>query len=105
MNSNCAYAISLCADFEGREYFNIAEEKHYAEREWCLLIADILGVPANFQLDARASIPFGMNTRQHWTVDSSKIRSTLAYTEKYDPAQGIRNVVRNLRANHDSKLS
>lgn len=105
LNLNCAHAISLCADFNGREFFNVAEEKHYSEKEWCLLIADLLGKQANFRFDATAAVPFDMNTGQHWTVDSSKIRSTVAYTEKYNPEQGIREVLSKLHQGNTDKCS
>lgn len=105
LNLNCAYAVSLCADFDGQEFFNVAEEKNYNEKEWCLLIADILGKPAKFRVDTTAAIPFDMNTAQHWTVDSSKIRDTFAYKEKYNPEYGIREVLRKLQASNTDKHS
>lgn len=96
LNTNCAHAVALCVGKTHREVFNVAEPHHYSEIEWCEHIASLLGVPAKIKLDSTLAIPYGMNTQQHWTVDSRKIRSMLGYAEKYDTDIGIQKVLEEL---------
>lgn len=97
LNSNCAHAVSLCVGLAGREIFNVAEEQHYSEREWCLKLASLMGVDARLTLCEDAATPFNMNTQQHWTVDSSKLRNSLGYKEKYDTEQGLLDTLTSLK--------
>ncbi len=96
LNSNCAYAIALCTDLVGRHVLNAAEEQHYSEKEWCVLIAELSGLKAKLRMSESAPTPYDMNTQQHWTVDSTKIRETLGYTEKYDVEMGLKEVLSHL---------
>ncbi|MCV6623434.1 MAG: hypothetical protein OIF51_16970 [Cellvibrionaceae bacterium] len=95
-NVNIANAIALSLGFSGREVFNLAEPIDYTEEQWCNLIAKQMGVPVEVELDAKAEIPYGINTQQHWFVDSSKIRRQLGYTEKFSTEEVVKIVVESL---------
>lgn len=93
LNLNCAHAVALSANYLHKEVFNVAEEKHYSEIEWCQLIANILEIEPKIRIDETAPVPYNMNAQQDWTVDSTKIREILGYTEKYDIKAGLKRVL------------
>lgn len=97
LNSNCAHAIALTVDFQGREIFNIAEPVHFSEKQWSERISTLAGIEPSIHLDSTMKIPYGINTQQDWFVDSSKIRAMLGYTEKYDTDRGIQDVLAQIR--------
>ena len=103
LNTNCAYAVALSLGHEKRAIYNVSEEKHYSELEWCRVIADLMCVEANVKIDDATPIPFSMNTDQHWTVDSSKIRAQLGYKEKYCTTTGLEEVISELQTHNKSR--
>lgn len=105
LNLNCAHAIALGSMSEKHEIFNVAEQQHFSEAEWCELIARLMGVEALIGIDNTAPVPFGMNTQQDWIVDSNKIRSILGYTEKYSVEDGLKKVLTELYTHNDSVQS
>lgn len=92
-NVNCAYAISLCVDHESKEIFNVSEKYSYSELEWRLIIAKAMGIIPDIDYNDNVPIPYNCNVKQHWVVDSSKIRNRLGYYEKYDTEKTILDVV------------
>ena len=84
---NVAAAIALAATSDeavGRIY-NVAEQPSFSELEWARLVAAATGWQGEFivlpadELPAHLRIPG--NTDQHWSVDSTRIRTELGYVE------------------------
>ena len=84
---NVAAGIALAAMSDnaiGRIY-NVAEQPSYSELEWATRVAAAAGWKGAFivlppdQLPAHLGMPG--NFDQHWSVDSSRIRSELGYAE------------------------
>ncbi|MEM1111635.1 MAG: hypothetical protein AAGI11_06985 [Pseudomonadota bacterium] len=93
LNTNCAYAIALAAASKRAGVYNVAEEEHYTEAQWCSLIAQHMGIEPTIVLDEAEPVPMGIDTRQHWIVDSAKIREELGFTEKYCIREGLQAAV------------
>jgi nucleoside-diphosphate-sugar epimerase len=77
----------------GRIY-NIAEPDNFTELEWTLRVAEVAGFQGEVRVlsDDRAPAhlkPPG-NYRQHWAVDSSRIRRELGYEEAVPVAEALR---------------
>jgi nucleoside-diphosphate-sugar epimerase len=86
----------------GRIY-NIAEPDNFTELEWTLRVAEAAGFKGEVRVlpDDRAPAhlkPPG-NYRQHWAVDSSRIRRELGYHEPVPVADALRRTIEWERAN------
>src|SRR5665213_1086402 len=85
---NCAEAISLCtlASPSRSAIYNVAEERSYAEREWIEVIGRVLDWRGEIieVADQDLPPPFGIDTRQEMSIDSSRIRKDLGYHEIVD---------------------
>jgi nucleoside-diphosphate-sugar epimerase len=97
--ANVAAAIALAATNEraaGRVY-NVAEVESFSELEWARQIAAVAGWKGQFVVlpdeKAPAHLRWPGNLRQHWVVDSSRIRSELGYAELVSRAEAIRRTV------------
>jgi nucleoside-diphosphate-sugar epimerase len=102
---NVAAAIALAATSEkaaGRIY-NVGEQPSYSELEWARLVADAIGWNGEFiqlpsdQMPAHLRMPG--NTDQHWSVDSTRIRTELGYTESVALESAIAQTIAWERAN------
>jgi nucleoside-diphosphate-sugar epimerase len=86
----------------GRIY-NIAEPDNFTELEWTLRVAEAAGFQGEVRVlpDDRAPVhlrPPG-NYRQHWAVDSSRIRRELGYEEPVPIAVALRRTIEWERVN------
>ena len=78
---NVAAAIALAATSDkaaGRVY-NVAEQPSYSELEWGKRVADAMGWRGEFLILPPDEMPAHLrspgNMDQHWSVDSTRIRS------------------------------
>jgi nucleoside-diphosphate-sugar epimerase len=102
---NVAAAIALAATSEraaGRVY-NVGETEELTELDWAGRIARAAGWNGRFvtlpadQLPAHLVMPG--NTDQHWTIDTTRIRTELGYREPVAQADAIRRTIEWERAN------
>jgi nucleoside-diphosphate-sugar epimerase len=96
---NVAAAIALAVIDEraaGRIY-NIAEPDNFKELEWTRRIADVAGFHGEIRLLSNEQAPAHLkppgNYRQHWPVDSSRIRQELGYEEPVSLAEALRRTI------------
>jgi nucleoside-diphosphate-sugar epimerase len=107
---NVASAIALAVKDEravGRVY-NVAEPDNFSELEWTRRIAAAAGFSGDVVVlpDERAPAhlkPPG-NYRQHWAVDSSRIRKELRYREHAPLEEALRRTIEWERANPPAKV-
>ncbi len=102
---NVAAAIALAATSSqavGRVY-NVAEQPSYSELEWGQRVAAAAGWQGEFMLLPPDAIPTHLampgNADQHWSVDSTRIRSELGYSEPVELDSAIEQTVAWERAN------
>jgi nucleoside-diphosphate-sugar epimerase len=102
---NVAAAIALAAvsDRAAGRVYNVAEAESCSELEWAQQIAEVVGWRGEFVVlpddEAPAHLRWPGNLRQHWVVDSSRIRSELGYAEPVSRTVAIRRTVAWERAN------
>ena len=96
---NVAAAIALAATTDraaGRVY-NVAEPVSYSEREWAEKVARVVGWTGEvLELPPDRTPPhlrMPGNTDQHWSADSTRIRSELGYSEPVGAEEAIRRTV------------
>lgn len=96
---NVAEAIALAAESpeaSGRTY-NVGEQESFSELEWARLIADVVGWRGELVVLPDESAPPHLlmpgDLRQHWVVDTSRIRSELGYAEVVSRTEAIRQTV------------
>ena len=96
---NVAAAIALAAttDRAAGRIYNVAEPTSHSEREWAEKVARVVGwtgaivelppdrTPAHLRLPG--------NTDQHWSADSTRIRSELGFAELVGADEAIRRTV------------
>ena len=96
---NVADAIALAAtdDRAAGRVYNIAESPSFTELEWARRVAPAAGWGGEFVVLAKDRMPKHLvmpgNTAQHWTVDSSRIRTELGYRERISTEEGIARTV------------
>jgi nucleoside-diphosphate-sugar epimerase len=102
---NVAAAIALAATSDraaGRVY-NVAEQPSYSELEWATRVGESIGWKGAFVILPPEAMPSHLrmpgNFDQHWSVDSSRIRRQLGYTEPVDLETAIARTVEWERAN------
>jgi nucleoside-diphosphate-sugar epimerase len=98
---NVAWAITLAATdprAAGRIY-NVAEQTSYPEAGWAARIAQATGWPGEIAIVPKGRIDMPIDTAQHLTVDSTRIRQELGYTEIVLPDEGLRRAIEWERAN------
>jgi len=84
---NVAAAIALAAisDNATRRIYNVAEQPSYSELEWAARVGAAAGWKGAFVVLPADAMPPHLrmpgNFEQHWSVDSSRIRSELGYVE------------------------
>jgi nucleoside-diphosphate-sugar epimerase len=86
----------------GRVY-NIAESPSYSELEWGRRVAAITDWHGDFVILPLERMPVHLrspaNFDQHWTADTTRIRSELGFTERVDVDTAIRRTIAWERAN------
>jgi nucleoside-diphosphate-sugar epimerase len=102
---NVAAAIARAA-VDGRaagRVYNIAEPDNLSELEWTRRIADAAGFQGEIRVLADERTPAHLkppgNYRQHWPVDSSRIRRELGYEEPVSLAEALRRTIEWQRTN------
>lgn len=96
---NVADAIALAAtdDRASGRIYNVAESPAFSELEWAQKIAAAAVWNGSFVVLPKDRMPKHLvmpgNMEQHWTVDSSRIRSELGYFEKISIEEGIARTV------------
>ena len=107
--ANVATAIALAATSDqavGRIY-NVGEQPSYSELEWATRVAAAVGWKGAFVVLPPDDLPLHLrmpgNFEQHWSVDSTWIRSDLGYTEPVDLDTAIAQTVAWERANPPSR--
>jgi len=106
---NVAAAIALAAMSDnavGRIY-NVAEQPSYSELEWATRVAAAAGWKGAFVVLPPDEMPPHLrmpgNLEQHWSVDTSRIRSELGYREPVDLDDAIARTIAWERANPPSR--
>jgi nucleoside-diphosphate-sugar epimerase len=96
---NVAHAVALAATNEaaaGRIY-NVAEPQNFSEREWAERVARAIGWSGGIRTVSDADAPpnplLAGNLAQHWSADSSRIRTELGYAEVVGVDEAIRRSV------------
>lgn len=96
---NVAAAIALAATSDraaGRVY-NVGEAESWSELEWARMIAVAVGWRGEFVRVPDEQAPPGLripgNLRQHWVVDTTRIRTELGYSELVPRDVAIRRTV------------
>ena len=105
---NVAAAIVLAAESgdAAHRIYNVGEAESFSELEWARLIAGVVGWRGDFLVLPDESAPAHLRTpgdlRQHWVVDTTRIRSELGYAEPVSREESIRRTVAWERANPPS---
>lgn len=94
-----AQAVRLCCEqaVAAGEIFHVAEQDHSSELDWAGRIAagcgwqgELLSIAAEYwPLEFRCE----GNMRQHWDLDSGKIRRMLGYGERGTPEEALRQTI------------
>jgi nucleoside-diphosphate-sugar epimerase len=83
--------------------YNIAEPDNFSELDWSRRIADGAGFKAEIRVlpdnRAPANLRLPGNYRQHWPVESSRIRRELGYDEPVSSTEALRSTIEWERAN------
>jgi nucleoside-diphosphate-sugar epimerase len=94
-----AHAVALAAvepHAAGRVY-HVAYERSLSEREWVDAIARVHGWRGEVVVVPREQVPeedrIDFDTRQHFDVDSSRIRNELGYVERVDFEEALRRTI------------
>jgi nucleoside-diphosphate-sugar epimerase len=93
-NVVAAIALSVEAtDASGRIY-NVAEPDAYSESEWARRIGDVMGWPGEIVALPERVLPAPLRPnfdyRQHFVIDSTRIRRELGYTEVINETDALR---------------
>jgi nucleoside-diphosphate-sugar epimerase len=102
---NVAIAIARAAMSDaavGRTY-NVGEQTSYSELEWAQRVAAAAGWNGEITIVAPEQMPVHLrvpaNFHQHWTVDTTRIRAELGYTERVPVDVAVRQTIAWERAN------
>ena len=84
-NVAAAIALAVTSDNAAGRIYNVAEEPPYSELEWATRVAANAGWKGAFVIlppdDMPAHLRMPGNSDQHWSADSTRIRSELGYVE------------------------
>ena len=94
---DCAYAIFLTLEQTGQHIYNVGEEELLSEEAWCHAIWTAAGEKGNIVYDESAEIPFDVDLKQCWHVDTQKIRKELGYQETTNRSEILAHNIRELR--------
>lgn len=89
---NIVYGIILAIEYgQVGEIYNLADNWVLTEREWLELLAKKLNWSGNIiTLEEESS---GLNTKQHFILDTAKIRKSLGYKETVSIDQALSNTI------------
>jgi nucleoside-diphosphate-sugar epimerase len=102
---NVAAAIALAAmsDKAARRVYNVGDARAYSELEWARRVASVVGWPGELVVLPPDDVPEHLRmpgrVEQHWSADTTRIRSELGYAEPVDVDDAIRQTVAWERAN------
>lgn len=96
---NVAHAIVL-ATTNGKSknrIYNVAEELGYSEFEWIQKIGNAMGWEGKIHSVTRSQLPneliYDKGLRQHWVINTSRIRNELGYKEKISLEDAMRRTI------------
>ena len=96
-NVAAAIARAVVDERAADRIYNIAEPDNLSELEWTRRIADAAGFRGEIRVlsgeHAPAHLKPSGNYRQHWSVDSSRIRKELGYEEPASLAEALRRTI------------
>jgi nucleoside-diphosphate-sugar epimerase len=102
-NVGVAIARAVVDERAAGRIYNIAEPDNFSELEWTRRIADAAGFEGEIRVLPDEHTPAHLkppgNYRQHWPVDSSRIRQELGYEEPVSLAEALRRTIEWERAN------
>jgi nucleoside-diphosphate-sugar epimerase len=105
-----AWAVALAAtDLRAAGHvYNVGDRENFTELEWRRQIADAAGWDGGFRVLDDDRIPAHLkargNLRQHWAVDSSRIRRELGYHERSARVERLRRTVEWERAHPPAQI-
>jgi nucleoside-diphosphate-sugar epimerase len=105
---NVAAAIALAAtdDRAAGRIYNVGEKENLSELEWAQRVAAVAGWTGEFLLLPAGRMPAHLlmpgNTEQHWSTDTTRIRTELGYREPVAQEEAIRRTIEWERANPTS---
>lgn len=105
-----AEAVALCVTVEGaaNRTYNVAYTDDLTEEAWVHLIAEAAGWQGEIVKVSDGALPEnlqpGLDTRQNWSVDSSRIRTELDYREVVPLEEALRRTIAWERANPPQKI-
>ncbi len=92
-----AIAAAATSDVAAGRVYNVAEEESFSELEWARQVASVIGWMGEFLVLPSDRTPAHLkmpgNLEQHWTADSSRIRSELGYRERIGRTEGLRRTI------------
>ena len=102
-NVAVATALAALSDTAAGRVYNVAESPAYSELEWGRRVAAIADWHGDFVILPPERMPVHLrspaNFDQHWTADTTRIRSELGFTERVDVDTAIRRTIAWERAN------
>jgi nucleoside-diphosphate-sugar epimerase len=105
---NVAAAIVLAAtdDRAAGRIYNVGEKENLSELEWAQRVAAVAGWTGEFVLLPADRMPAHLlmpgNTEQHWSTDTTRIRTELGYREPIAQEEAIQRTIEWERANPTS---
>ncbi len=105
---NVAAAIALAAtdDRAAGRVYNVGEKENLSELEWAQRVAAVAGWTGEFVLLPADRMPAHLlmpgNTEQHWSTDTTRVRTELGYREPIAQQEAIRRTIEWERANPTS---
>ena len=102
---NVAAAIALAAtdDRAAGRVYNVGEQENLSELDWAQRVAAVAGWTGAFVLLPADRMPAHLlmpgNTEQHWSTDTTRIRTELGYGEPIAQEEAIRRTIQWERAN------
>ncbi len=102
-------ALAVINDRANGHTYNVADAQSFSEIEWATLIAKIVGWHGDLLAVPADQLPPALrmtgNYAQHLSVDSSRIRTELGYSEPVPRAKAMRETVQWERANPPSLIA
>ena len=96
-NVAAAIALATLMDRAANRVYNVADPVPYSEREWAEKVAKVVGWTGDIIELPPERTPTHLrlpgNTAQHWSADSSRIRSELGFAESVGVDEAIRRTV------------
>jgi nucleoside-diphosphate-sugar epimerase len=97
-NVAAAIALAVIKDRATGQTYNVADAQSFSEIEWAALIAKVAGWHGDLLAVSADQLPPALrmtgNYAQHLSVDSSRIRSELGYSEPVPRAKAMRETVK-----------